>query len=285
MVTFIGTIGYELNRQIIFNFTNDAGGTSSIFVFGGFMGLILGIMRKIKEKEKPFKDGTNTGIEYTKEHLYYNANRFSSSFALVGTLITWVFFPVLAADYIDTDVAIHTSYTAPYTVWYALAASTVTSFALSPIFNDGVQIRDIVFGPIAGGIVASTASYYVVNPVYGIVMGIVAALVQVVIMNLVEKKIALSKSIFNTFSFTLFGVQGMIGACFAAIWYAGVRSRKYGFEYNFPDDDKWNQVFAWIISLISAPMGVAFGLLAGLLLMFITKYERDDYFNDFACWR
>ena len=154
----------------------------------------------------------------------------------MGTLFTWVFFPVLAADYLDTSIAVHTYYTAPYTVWYSLAAATVTSFALSPLFNDGVQIRDIVFGPVAGGVVACTAAYYVVNPVYGMVMGTVAGAVQVVIMNLVEKKVAMTKSIFNTFSFTLFGVQGMIGACFAAIWYAGVRSKMYGFEYIFPED-------------------------------------------------
>ena len=103
----------------------------------------------------------------------------------MGTLFIWVFFPILAADYVEADIAVHTYYTGPYTVWYSLAASTVTSFALSPLFNDGVLIRDIVFGPIAGGIVASSASYYVVNPVYGIVMGVVAAIVQIIIMNLV----------------------------------------------------------------------------------------------------
>ena len=116
-------------------------------------------------------------------------------------------------------------------------------------------------------------------------MGIVAAAVQVVIMNKVEKKFAMEKSIFNTFSFTLFGVQGMIGACFSAIWYAGVRSRKYGFDFDFPDEKNWNQVFAWVISLISAPMGVGFGLLAGALLIPVTNLEREEYFNDFTSWR
>ena len=191
----------------------------------------------------------------------------------------------MAADYVEEDIGTHTFYTGPYTVWYSLAAATVTSFALSPRFNNGLLIRDIVLGPIAGGVVASSASYYIINPVYGIVMGVVAAIVQIVIMNKVERKFSMEKSIFNTYSFTLFGVQGMIGACFSAIWYAAVRSRKYGFEFNFPDERGWNQVFAWIISLISAPMGIAFGLLAGALLIPVTNLEKEEYFNDFTSWR
>lgn len=47
-VVIFGTIGYELNRQIIENYTNDSGGTSSIFVFGGFMSLVIGLFRYLK---------------------------------------------------------------------------------------------------------------------------------------------------------------------------------------------------------------------------------------------
>lgn len=49
-ITVFGTIGYELNRQIVENYTQDSGGSSSIFVFGGFMGLIIGILRRFRDK-------------------------------------------------------------------------------------------------------------------------------------------------------------------------------------------------------------------------------------------
>ena len=258
IMVFFGTIGYELNRQIIENYSNDSGGTSHIFVFGGFMGLMMGLLKRTREKNS----------SDTKTHDNYTANKFTASMALLGTLFTWVFFPSISADYIDADFASHTVYTGPYTVWYSLAASTIISFAISPIFNDGLLIRDIVYGPIAGGVAASTASYYVVNPVYGIVIGVVAGLVQVIIMNKVEKKVANEKSIFHSFSFTLFGVQGMLGACFAAAWNAGVRSRTQGFDFEFTD----NQVFAWIMSLISAPMGIAFGAIAGAICMCLSTH-------------
>ena len=32
-------------------------------------------------------------------------------------------------------------------------------------------------------------------------------------------------------------------------------------------------------------MGICFGALAGLILMFVTQYEREDFFNDFTYWR
>lgn len=114
-----------------------------------------------------------------------------------------------------------------------MSAATLTSFMVSPLFNNGLLIRDIIYGPVAGGVASVTASYWVVNPVYSIVIGVVSATIQVIVMNLIEKKFARENSIFNTYSFTLFGIQGLIGAIFAAIWDAGLRSNTYGFTYNF----------------------------------------------------
>lgn len=148
--------------------------------------------------------------------------------------------------------------------------------------NNGIVIRDVIYGPIAGGVASATASFWVVNPVYTIVIGVVSATIQVVVMNLIEKRIARSSSIFNTFSFTLFGIQGMVGAVFSAIWSAGTRSNKYEFTYNI--DDNNNQVFNWIISLISLPMGLLFGAAAGALILAVNTHRREDHFDDFTYW-
>ncbi len=88
-------------------------------------------------------------------------------------------------DYLDTRVTVSATYTGPYAVIYSLCAATITSFIASAIFNNGLLIRDIIYGPIAGGVAASTASYWIVNPVYAIIIGIVSAFVQVAVMNLV----------------------------------------------------------------------------------------------------
>lgn len=49
-IAFIGTFGYELNRYIIETVGFDYGYTSRVFIYGGFMGLIMGIMLYYKEK-------------------------------------------------------------------------------------------------------------------------------------------------------------------------------------------------------------------------------------------
>jgi len=90
----------------------------------------------------------------------------------------------------------------------------------------------------------------------------------------------MEKSIMNTHSFTLFGIQGLIGAIFAAIWNAAIRSQTYGFVYNF----NTRQIFSWIISLISLPMGLAFGAGAGLFIFLVSSHRREDHFDDYTYW-
>lgn len=140
--------------------------------------------------------------------------------ALLGTLFIWIFFPILTSDYIRSGIALHTPFTGAYTVMYSIAAATIASFATSMILHDGLLIRDIIYGPIAGGVISSSPSFYVTNPVYGILIGLIAGIVQVVLMNKVESKIAQNKSIISTFSFTLFAVQGMLAGIFAGAWNA-----------------------------------------------------------------
>lgn len=49
IITIIGVVGFELNRQIISNLANDSFGTYGVFTFGGFMGLALGLFAKWRE--------------------------------------------------------------------------------------------------------------------------------------------------------------------------------------------------------------------------------------------
>jgi ammonium transporter Rh len=103
----------------------------------------------------------------------------------MGTLLAWIFFPILCMDYARYDVTDHTLYTGPISVLFALCAATLASFLVSSLFNDGVLVRDIIYGPIAGGVATSTASYWILNPAFALTTGTVAAIVQVVVMNLI----------------------------------------------------------------------------------------------------
>lgn len=124
------------------------------------------------------------------QHQNYSADRFSATFALIGTILTWIFFPILAMDFIRDTITTTNMYTGAYSVIFALCASTLAAFMISPLFNDGVLIRDIIYAPIAGGVACSTASFWILNPVYALLTGLVAGSVQVIIMNLAEKRVA-----------------------------------------------------------------------------------------------
>jgi hypothetical protein len=56
-VVIFGTVGFELNRQIIQSHQGqDAFGTYYIFTFGGFMGLVLGLFSWVREKRVEGKE-------------------------------------------------------------------------------------------------------------------------------------------------------------------------------------------------------------------------------------
>ena len=48
IMTVIGAFGYELNRCIIINIGQDLVGTFSIFTFGGYLGLVFGIIMRLR---------------------------------------------------------------------------------------------------------------------------------------------------------------------------------------------------------------------------------------------
>lgn len=50
-MSVVGIIGYELNRSIIIDNGQDSFGTFSIFTFGGFLGLVFGVIMILRERK------------------------------------------------------------------------------------------------------------------------------------------------------------------------------------------------------------------------------------------
>ena len=167
---------------------------------------------------------------------------------------------------------------------YALAASTVAAIMMSLCFNGGrIGIRDLIYGSLAGGISSASASYYITNPVYGILFGFLSVVIQVIMLNAVEKKVANNSRIINTYTFTLFGVQGFLGSVFAAAWQAVAIGYANDFQYNF-DETNEPAVYGFVGGLISLSMGIGFGLLAGILVLCVGGHRRRDHFTDETYW-
>ena len=137
----------------------------------------------------------------------------------MGNLIVWALFPILTMDpEVDSRTTGSTFqlYTVPLNIFFGMAASTVMSLGLSSAINHSIAVRDVVQAPIAGAVAIASSAYYITNPVYALVIGSVAGIIQTLLQNLVEKPASRKGSIINTFSFVAFGVQGILSSIFAS---------------------------------------------------------------------
>jgi len=144
------------------------------------MGLALGLILRFKEDRT---EGCST-----EKHIRNTASSYSVALATFGALIIFTFFPFLALD-LDSFHGINTFniYTGPFYVIIAMGAAIIGSIIVSCLINGYLISRDIIHAPIAGGIIAGSASFYITNPVYALVVGFMGGVIQAAIQNLVEK--------------------------------------------------------------------------------------------------
>ncbi len=240
------------------------------------MGLALGLILYLKEKKNP-----ETSTEF---HPNYTSSDTNVSVALFGSLIIFVFFPFLAFD-LDTFHGINSFnlYTGPLLIVVAMGASIIGSVIVSFYFNGYLIIRDLIHAPIAGGIIAGSASFFLTNQVYALVVGFVGGAIQSFIQNVIEKKAANNGSIISTISWSLFGIQGVIGGIFATGYRNILETRTDGFSFSSNSID-FNSGKELGIAMISAMIGLGFGVLAGIFVYLVNGHKRENYFEDREYW-
>jgi O-antigen ligase len=156
----------------------DGFGTYTIFTFGGFMGLALGLILKFKEDRT---EGCST-----ERHVFNTASIFSASYALFGSLIIFALFPVLAYEIdVSNNFNLFNLYNGPISIVIGMGAAVLASFCVSALINGEVIVRDVLHAPIAGGIVVGSASLFITNPVYALVAGFAGGAVQSLIQNII----------------------------------------------------------------------------------------------------
>ncbi len=101
-----------------------------------------------------------------------------------------------------------------------MGAGAVSALMVSCLINGYIIIRDLTHGIIAGAIAVGASSLYITSPIYAFVAGAAGGIIQALIQNLIEKRASNKKLIISTVSWSLFGLQGLIGAAFAAGWKA-----------------------------------------------------------------
>jgi hypothetical protein len=151
------------------------------------------------------------------------------------------------------------------------------------MINGTVIGRDLIHAPIAGGIVVGAASFFITNPAYAIVAGFTAGVVQTVIQNVIEWRHTKTKGVVSTISWSLFGIQGILGAVFATGYRNILNYNSNGFVYSSASLN-YNPGYELVIALISAGMGLVFGGMIGLLLLLVTGHTIFDHFVDRTYW-
>ncbi len=101
-----------------------------------------------------------------------------------------------------------------------MGAGAIGGILGSMLINGYLIARDALHGPIAGAIAVGASSLYIAAPVYAFVAGAAGGIIQSFIQNLIEKKAARNNRVVSTVSWSLFGMQGLIGAGFASGWKA-----------------------------------------------------------------
>lgn len=278
-VCIFGTIGYELNRQLIQERIGaDSFETFIIFTYGGFMALALGLFAYLRERREE-------NVMEIRSLRKYTCSSESALNSVLGAIIIFVFLPFLAYEadaymYQNTFIA----YTATATIVLAMGAGVCGSMIFSMVFNGYLVLRDATHGALAGAIATGAASLYIVNPAWAIITGLLAGLLQGFLQCLVEKRSAIDGNIVTTVSWMLFGVNGFFGGLMAAAW-KDEANKNHSSRFSssvLKNFGEQNEVY---IMLISAGIGLAFGIIAGLITYCTNPLKRGEYFEDGYYWR
>jgi hypothetical protein len=164
-----------------------------------------------------------------------------------------------------------------------MGAGTLGAMSISCLINGVLIARDALHGPVAGAIAVGASSLFIANPTYALVAGATGGIIQSLLQNFVERTFINKKTILSTVSWSLFGIQGIIGAGFAAGWKAILFSTKSGLTIE-PKVLQFSSQFEFYGGLISAGIGLAFGLGVGLLVLLVNNQISREYFEDFFYW-
>jgi hypothetical protein len=279
ITTIIGVIGFELLRQTIQeNIGVDAFGTMIIFTYGGFMSLALGIFCYLRERREEFQIEASTLRKYT-------GDQHSVLYSLMGTLFIFIFFPFLAYE---VDAYMFQNKFVPYIstliIVISMAAGLIGGLVVSAIINGYIIIRDVTHGLVAGAIAVGAGSLYIINPTFAIITGFIAGGLQALIQNLGERSSFDRGVLVSTVSWSLFGIQGFIGGCFAAGWKL-LAIHRYSSSFSSSVLYNHGSSYEFWAMLVSLCFGLVAGALAGVFVYCTNVIGRNEYFDDGYYWR
>ena len=270
LCSIIGTICFEVNRQTQTLYAQVTGCSNYVFTFGGFMGGMLSILL-VKCKQ----------ADIIRDHRAYKSGKINITMSLFGSGLIFVFFPLLS---MDVPLSLFIFSNAAIATYFSMACTVMSVIAFDLIIEGRLSFRDIIMAPIAGGVIVSSASVYIYNPLQSLVLGFVSGLV-LFILNRFEKHIGNEPHTSNAV-FTLFGIQGIMGSWASAIMRAINRTAEtWGDAYaNLPAKYVYEQDGEVAAAFVSAGIGLLTGLITFAVVYAVSAEHRSGAYQDRTYW-
>ncbi|XP_069706919.1 ammonium transporter Rh type A [Phaenicophaeus curvirostris] len=237
---------------------SDVGASMTIHAFGAYFGLAVTLVL--------YRPGLKNKHE-NEESTYH-----SDLFAMVGTLILWVFWPsfnsAVAAELTQIKAAANT--------YYSLAACTVVTFALSSLVDQRGKFSMVLIqnATLAGGVAVGTCADMPIPPFCAMCIGSLAAIISVLGYHYLTPFLASKLNIQDTCGVhNLHGLPGILGGI-AGIIVTAV------------NEDIWQPGRQAAALGSSVGIALAGGALTGAILKlpFLGQASDQNCFDDSVYW-
>lgn len=204
VMTLINVLLYSLVEGIIFEvlFGEDIGGTVGIHLFGATFGIFCTYLFL----------GNHPNPKFAPK----NTSSYTSNItAFIGCLFLWMYWPSFNGALADNDVE---RIKAVGNTYFSIAASAVTTFAISPLLNRGkLNAEEILNATLAGGVIIGSSCNWIQCPAFSVGIGCIAGFVATFGFNRISHYLH-RKGLYDTVGITnLHFFTAVIGAFFSAI--------------------------------------------------------------------
>lgn len=207
------------------------------------------------------------------------AGNFSNFLTAIGSLFCWVFFPFLN---IDIPLSLPLNYLAGLNTIFCISACVATTVSLTCIINGKIDLKDVVFSTVAGGVAAGSSAAMINNSLQALLLGVGAAIVHVSLLQL--DKVIRWMVVVENLVFYLFAVIGTLAGLASAIF-----ASQAGKDTTFTSITSTGYILpSSQDQLVGVGISVALGTLSGLVLspvICLMNVEVDhNYYHDRAYW-
>ncbi|XP_040582478.1 ammonium transporter Rh type B [Lepeophtheirus salmonis] len=288
-------IGYTLLGAI------DIGGSIFIHAFGAYFGLAVS---RATRKRQLQKSSHNLDSQYT-----------SDIFAMIGTLILWVYWPSFNAVLAHEG---HPRTRAVLNTYLSLLGSTVGTFIISGFLGDMTfDMTDIQNATLAGGVAVGAIADLRIQPYGACIIGTVTGAISTIGYRILQDKFNSKLGFHDTCGVNnLHGIPGVLSGVLSGIFSGIANELTYGKEEYYtifpssapsdelllnmlrenipgvqpgsgrqPSTQALIQLLALAITLfVAIIMGYITGLILNIKSLF-NPLEDDQLFDDFYFWR